>query len=112
MNTLIDIQENEIFELSPELLNALLKDHTLSTDTEQINIFWATDNYAENDRFGINNPRVRTVWIVNLRIENSIAAKPSVIYEVVLLIASYSHVKHCYTPLLITTMLSLGKNHC
>ena len=47
MNTLIDIQENEIFELSPELLNALLKDHTLSTDTEQINIFWATDNYAD-----------------------------------------------------------------
>ncbi len=24
-------------------------------------------------------------------------------------ITSYSHVKHCYTPLLITTMLSLGK---
>ncbi len=39
----IDIKENEIFELSPELLNALLKDHTLSSDTEQINIFWATE---------------------------------------------------------------------
>ena len=47
MNTLIDIQENEIFELSPELLSALLKDHTLSNETEQVNIFWATDNYAE-----------------------------------------------------------------
>lgn len=47
MNTLIDIQENEIFELSPELLSALLKDHTLSSETEQVNIFWATDNYAE-----------------------------------------------------------------
>lgn len=43
----VDIRENEIFELSPELLNALLKDHTLSSDTEQVNIFWATDNYAE-----------------------------------------------------------------
>ncbi len=43
----VDIRENDIFELSPELLNALLKDHTLSTDTEQVNIFWATDNYAE-----------------------------------------------------------------
>ena len=43
----IDIKENEIFELSPELLNTLLKDHTLSTDTEQVNIFWATDNYAD-----------------------------------------------------------------
>ena len=39
----IDIQDNEIFELSPELLNALLKDHTLSSDTEQINIVWATE---------------------------------------------------------------------
>ncbi|MBO4945466.1 MAG: hypothetical protein J6C91_09470 [Muribaculaceae bacterium] len=42
----VDIKENEIFELSPELLNTLLKDHTLSTETEQVNIFWATDNYA------------------------------------------------------------------
>ena len=43
----VDIKENEIFELSPELLNTLLKDHTRSTDTEQVNIFWATDNYAD-----------------------------------------------------------------
>lgn len=42
----VDIKENDILELSPELLNTLLKDHTLSTDTEQVNIFWATDNYA------------------------------------------------------------------
>ncbi len=47
MNFQADIQENEIFELSPELLKTLLKDHTLSTDTEQVNIFWATDNYAD-----------------------------------------------------------------
>lgn len=46
-DTRVDIKENEIFELSPELLNALLKDHTLSTDTEQVNIFLATDNYAD-----------------------------------------------------------------
>lgn len=43
----VDIKENDILELSPELLNTLLKDHTLSTDTEQVNIFWATDDYAE-----------------------------------------------------------------
>lgn len=43
----VDIKENEIFELSHALLNTLLKDHTLSTDTEQVNIFWATDNYAD-----------------------------------------------------------------
>lgn len=44
----IDIKENDIFELSPELLNALLKDHTLSTDEQQVNIFWATNNYADH----------------------------------------------------------------
>lgn len=42
----VDIKENDIFELSPDLLNTLLKDHTLSTDTEPVNIFWATDNYS------------------------------------------------------------------
>lgn len=49
-NPQVDIRENEIFELSPELLNTLLKDHTLSTDTEQVNIFWATDNYADGGK--------------------------------------------------------------
>lgn len=47
MNFQADIQGNDIFELSPELLNTLLKDHTLSADSEQVNIFLATDNYAE-----------------------------------------------------------------
>lgn len=42
----IDIRENEIFKRSPELLSALLKDHTLSTEERQVNIFWATNNYA------------------------------------------------------------------
>lgn len=42
----IDIRENEIFKLSPELLLTLLKDHTLSTKSRQVNIFWATNNYA------------------------------------------------------------------
>lgn len=46
----IDIKENEIIELSPELLNTLLKDHTLSSDTEHVNIFWATDNYADRGK--------------------------------------------------------------
>ena len=43
----IDIQENEIFERSPELLAALLKDHTLSAEEHPVNIFWATNNYAD-----------------------------------------------------------------
>ena len=46
LNSHVDIQENEILALSPELLNILLKDHTLSTDECQVNIFWATDSYA------------------------------------------------------------------
>lgn len=45
--TPIDIKENDIFELSPELMNTLLKDHTMSTDDCQVNIFWATDDYAD-----------------------------------------------------------------
>lgn len=43
----VDIKENDIFELSPELLTTLLKDHTLSSEDKQVNIFWATDSYAD-----------------------------------------------------------------
>lgn len=43
----VDIRENEIFEYSPDLLSLLLKDQTLSTEDCQINIFWATSNYAD-----------------------------------------------------------------
>lgn len=43
----IDIKENDILERSPELLSLLLKDHTLSTEDHQVNIFWATNNYAD-----------------------------------------------------------------
>ena len=43
----VDINETQIFESSPELLDALLRDHTLSNENRHVNIFWATDNYAE-----------------------------------------------------------------
>ena len=36
-----------IFATHPQLLDTLLKDHTLSTEECPVNIFWATDNYAE-----------------------------------------------------------------
>ena len=42
-----DIQENDIFKQSPELLSTLLKDQTLSTEDNQVNIFWATNNYTD-----------------------------------------------------------------
>lgn len=37
----VDINETEIFDLYPEVLTTLLKDHTTGR-----NIFWATDSYA------------------------------------------------------------------
>lgn len=43
----IDINEDELLRVSPTLLNTLLIDRTLSTPERQVNIFWATDNYAE-----------------------------------------------------------------
>lgn len=42
-----DVLEDYIVDLSPLLMNALLKDHTTSTPEQQQNIFWATDDYAE-----------------------------------------------------------------
>ena len=42
----IDIKENEILDLSPELFTTLLKDHTMSLrEGTQVNIFWATRDY-------------------------------------------------------------------
>lgn len=41
----VDIKENKLIELSSELLNTLLKDHTTSRDEQQHNIFWATSDY-------------------------------------------------------------------
>lgn len=41
-----DILEDTLRDLSPQLLNILLKDHTRSTPERQENIFWGTDDYA------------------------------------------------------------------
>lgn len=41
----VDILEDCIFRLSPELLNILLKDHTTSKEDILRNIFWATSDY-------------------------------------------------------------------
>lgn len=43
----IDIKENDILKRSPELLNNLLKDQTLSANDECHNIFWATHDYED-----------------------------------------------------------------
>lgn len=44
----VDIRENDILRRSPDLLKALLRDNTLSSESEQVNIFWATDDYADH----------------------------------------------------------------
>lgn len=41
----VDILEDCIRDLSPDVLNTLLKDNTRSTDYVQANIFWATHDY-------------------------------------------------------------------
>ena len=49
--------QSSILQLSPEVLNTLLKDHTLSSETQQVNIFWATDDYADRgDGYRYNDP--------------------------------------------------------
>ncbi len=52
MNTIVDINENNIQKRDPEILRILLFDNT----TKQ-NIFWATNDYADlGERFGYNCP--------------------------------------------------------
>ena len=46
MQTLSDILEQEISDISPELLELLLVDRTTSNASMQHNIIWANDNYA------------------------------------------------------------------
>lgn len=41
-----DILDDTLNTLYPEAFNLLLKDHTRSTKEEQVNIFWATNDYA------------------------------------------------------------------
>lgn len=43
----VDILEDNIQRIAPELLQTLLKDHTMSTKDEQKNIFWATTDYEQ-----------------------------------------------------------------
>lgn len=53
----VDILEDSIFQLSPELLNTLLKDHTTSEADIQRNIFWATSDYEHfGKEYQYNSP--------------------------------------------------------
>jgi len=52
MENVIDIKENDIRQQYPEVLEALLRDHT----TQQ-NIFWATNNYSElGESYAFSSP--------------------------------------------------------
>lgn len=72
----IDIRENDIFERSPELLSALLKDRTLSTDEQPVNIFWATNNYAD---MGVGYQYADQITIESITGKNSEIIKPRAI---------------------------------
>lgn len=43
----VDILEDRILQRSPELLDTLLKDHTMSKEEDVRNIFWATSDYEQ-----------------------------------------------------------------
>lgn len=72
----IDMWENDIFERSPELLSALLKDHTLSIDEQQVNIFWATNNYAD---MGVGYQYADQITVESITGKNSEIIKPRAI---------------------------------
>jgi hypothetical protein len=69
----VDIKENDIYAISPDLLHLLLKDHTMSTPDEQVNIFWATDNYASRGEGYQYNDQIRSEAITG---ENGEVIKP------------------------------------
>ncbi len=54
----VDILEDYIYNISPELLTTLLKDHTTSREGEpQRNIFWATSDYEHlGEDYGYHSP--------------------------------------------------------
>ncbi len=54
----VDILEDYIYNISPELLTTLLKDHTTSREGEpQLNIFWATSDYEHlGEDYGYHSP--------------------------------------------------------
>ena len=57
MDNKIDILEDTLYNISPDLLNALLKDHTKSTKDTQQNIFFATSDYEHLGKgYGYDSP--------------------------------------------------------
>lgn len=69
-NNQVDILEDYIYDLSPELLDALLKDHS-----SKKNIIWATDNYVPFGKGYDEKNEIKTKAIIN--IHNSVI-KPRV----------------------------------
>lgn len=64
----VDINETEIFNLYPEVLDTLLKDHTTGR-----NIFWATDSYAHRgDGFQYSD----TITVEHIIGENGMVIRP------------------------------------
>ena len=68
-----DIREDEILSIAPDLLSMLLKDHTLSSESEQVNIFWATDDYASR---GAGYQYADQITIEAITVENGTVIVP------------------------------------
>lgn len=66
MSNEVDIKENDIYAISPQLLHRLLKDHTMSKPGEQVNIFWATDNYSSLGKGFQYNDQIRCESITGI----------------------------------------------
>ncbi len=82
MTNEIDIREDKLKELGGEILQTLLKDHTMSTPEttgdQQTNIFWATDNYEHlGEGYKFNDP----ITIHNITGEHGLVIRPRVLKE-------------------------------
>ncbi len=82
MKNEIDIREDKLKELGGEILQTLLKDHTMSTPEttgdQQTNIFWATDNYEHlGEDYKFNDP----ITIHNITGEHRLVIRPRVLKE-------------------------------
>lgn len=91
----VDILEDYIHGISPNLLNTLLKDHTTSKGDVDCNIFWATSDYEHLGKgFEYNSP-IRPQLITG---ENGYVIMPRILKSRVLQSARSREMAEVFTP--------------
>lgn len=90
MRTTVDILENEIRELYPEVLEILLRDHTTKK-----NIFWATDNYVHLGKLYKSNEQILPELITG---DNGNIIMPRVYKDKVLQQSRSKEMAEVFTP--------------